>query len=106
MELDQGAVMSNSVERERPIDWHGPAGEMTRIVLLWGNDDDPVPVGLLITVMLPDGQMQTLHEKTTYKDYQDARERGIKMAKDTMSRMSGHPQLPTCLTSEQLVRLG
>jgi hypothetical protein len=65
-----------------------------------------VPVGLLITVMLPDGQMQTLHEKTTYKDYQDARERGIKMAKDTMSRMSGHPQLPTCLPSEQLVRLG
>jgi hypothetical protein len=91
MELDRGAVMLNSVERERPIDWHGPAGEMARIVLLWGSDDDTVPVGLLITVFLPDGQMQTLHEKTTYKDYPYARERGLKLAKDTMSRMSGNP---------------
>ncbi|WP_129444674.1 hypothetical protein [Pseudomonas sp. ACM7] len=83
--------MSNSVERERPIDWHGPEGEKARIVFVWGHDDHPMPIGLRITVTLSDGQTQTLNEQTNYKSFLEARDRGITMAKDAMNIMSGRP---------------
>lgn len=83
--------MSNLVERERPIELHGPEGEMARVVLLWRRDDHPVPAGFCITVTISNGYTKTLHEQSTYQNYLEARDRAMTMAKNTMNKMSGRP---------------
>lgn len=81
--------MTDATERPRSIDWHGPNKETARIEFVWGTEDNPIPRGFNIKVNAPGAKEQTLHEKSTYSSYEEARGRSIKIAIDAMRRMSG-----------------
>ena len=83
--------MTVPVDRPRPVDWHGPNGEVAKIIFSWGYPDDPVPKGFRVHVRTIDGREQVLHEKAIYQTYEEARDRGVKLALSTMRSMEQPP---------------
>jgi len=74
------------VDRSQPVKYTHPDGREATIDFEWGDAADPIPKGLRITVTHSADYLQNLHEVANYKSFDDAKNQGIKLAKNMIEQ--------------------
>ncbi|VVO29565.1 hypothetical protein [Pseudomonas fluorescens] len=74
------------VDRPQPVNYQHPNGREATIDFEWADSGNPIPTGLRITVKHSADYVQNLHEVAKYKSFDDAKNQGIKLAKNMIEQ--------------------
>jgi hypothetical protein len=77
---EEGGSMSQIVDRPWPVNYEY-RGISSQIGFAWGQPDNPVPIGLRVSVQHPDRVVLTTRETSEFSSFEQAVERGQQMAK-------------------------
>lgn len=74
------------VDRPQSVKYIHPDGREATIDFEWGDSADPTPTGLRINVKHSADYAQKLHEVANYKNFDDAKNQGLKLAKNMIEQ--------------------
>ena len=73
--------MKMAVDRPRDVLYTHPNGTRAEIHFQWSDDpNNPIPKKIDVRVLFESGH-QVIHDETRYSSFEDARERGLQLAK-------------------------